>query len=173
VRIEPVDVARDWIFTCLRPFERASSARRLPKRARRARDAPWDLFHPSAQKQFSRMGSTKWSRGATRDATWPANTWAMWTAITQSAVQARRSKSTRASSTGACCLKRQNRATIAAGVRRFGHVINMDGVLGTHRTLSCSPAVSRPYNSRPCHQVARLTWHTTGHRAAATSRSSW
>jgi hypothetical protein len=54
------------------------------------------------------------------------------TAITQSAVQARRSKSTRASSTGACCLKRQNRAIIAAGVRRFGHVINMDGVLGTH-----------------------------------------
>jgi hypothetical protein len=28
--------------------------------------------------------------------------------------------------------KRQNRATIAADVRRFGHVINKDGVLGTH-----------------------------------------
>jgi hypothetical protein len=29
--------------------------------------------------------------------------------------------------------KRQNRAIIAAEVRRFGHVINMDGVFGTHR----------------------------------------
>jgi len=28
--------------------------------------------------------------------------------------------------------KRQNRATIAADVRRFAHVINTDGVLGTH-----------------------------------------
>jgi hypothetical protein len=29
--------------------------------------------------------------------------------------------------------KRQNRAIIAADVRRFGHVINKDEVLGTHR----------------------------------------
>jgi hypothetical protein len=29
--------------------------------------------------------------------------------------------------------KRQNRAIIAADVRRFGHVINTDGVFGTHR----------------------------------------
>ena len=29
---------------------------------------------------------------------------------------------------------RQNRAIIAADVRRFGHVINTDEVLGTHRT---------------------------------------
>ena len=29
--------------------------------------------------------------------------------------------------------KRQNRAIIAADVRRFGHVINTDGVLGTHK----------------------------------------
>jgi hypothetical protein len=28
--------------------------------------------------------------------------------------------------------KRQNRATIAADVRRFAHVIHTDGVLGTH-----------------------------------------
>ena len=28
---------------------------------------------------------------------------------------------------------RQNRAIIAADVRRFGHVINTDGVLGTHK----------------------------------------
>src|SRR3979411_1692548 len=32
--------------------------------------------------------------------------------------------------------KRQNRATIAADVRRFAHVINKDRVLGTHRDLS-------------------------------------
>jgi hypothetical protein len=31
--------------------------------------------------------------------------------------------------------KRQNRAIIAADVRRFGHVINTDGVLGTHNQL--------------------------------------
>ena len=31
--------------------------------------------------------------------------------------------------------KRQNRATIVADVRRFAHVINTDGVLGTHRRL--------------------------------------
>jgi hypothetical protein len=44
--------------------------------------------------------------------------------------------------------KRQNRAIIAAEVRRFGHVINTDGVLGTHRScramsispLACSPS---------------------------------
>jgi hypothetical protein len=29
--------------------------------------------------------------------------------------------------------KRQNRAIIVADVRRFAHVINTDGVLGTHR----------------------------------------
>jgi hypothetical protein len=29
--------------------------------------------------------------------------------------------------------KRQNGAIIAADVRRFGHVINTDGVFGTHR----------------------------------------
>jgi hypothetical protein len=29
--------------------------------------------------------------------------------------------------------KRQNRAIIAADVRRFAHVINTDRVLGTHR----------------------------------------
>jgi hypothetical protein len=28
--------------------------------------------------------------------------------------------------------KKHNRAIIAADVRRFGHVINKDGVLGTH-----------------------------------------
>jgi hypothetical protein len=32
--------------------------------------------------------------------------------------------------------KRQNRATIAADVRRFAHVINTDGVLGTHNGYS-------------------------------------
>ena len=31
--------------------------------------------------------------------------------------------------------KKHNRAIIAADVRRFGHVINKDGVLGTHRGL--------------------------------------
>ena len=33
--------------------------------------------------------------------------------------------------------KKHDRAIIAADVRRFGHVINKDGVLGTH---SCSPS---------------------------------
>jgi hypothetical protein len=29
--------------------------------------------------------------------------------------------------------KKHNRAIIAADVKRFGHVINKDGILGTHR----------------------------------------
>jgi hypothetical protein len=32
--------------------------------------------------------------------------------------------------------KKHNRAIIAADVRRFGHVSNKDGVLGTHRCIS-------------------------------------
>jgi hypothetical protein len=39
--------------------------------------------------------------------------------------------------------KRQNRAIITADVRRFGHLINTDGVLGTHtnRRTSYKPLV--------------------------------
>src|SRR6266566_1068408 len=35
--------------------------------------------------------------------------------------------------------KKHNRAVIAGDVRRFGHVINKDGVLGTHRQTSSLP----------------------------------
>jgi hypothetical protein len=40
--------------------------------------------------------------------------------------------------------KRRNRASIAADVRRFGHVINKDGVLGTHTSprLSTLPTMA-------------------------------
>ena len=40
--------------------------------------------------------------------------------------------------------QRQNSAIIVADVRRFAHVINTDGVLGTHREYICLMAVSSP-----------------------------
>ena len=48
---------------------------------------------------------------------------------------------------------RQNRAIITGDVRRFGHVINTDGVFGTHRCTSSEPGrpgvmgVHRPFRS--------------------------
>ena len=48
---------------------------------------------------------------------------------------------------------RQNRAIITGDVRRFGHVINTDGVFGTHRCISSEPGrpgvmgVHRPFRS--------------------------
>jgi hypothetical protein len=48
--------------------------------------------------------------------------------------------------------QRQNRAIIAAEVRRFGRVINTDGVLGTHTARSTARfAASRhsPKNGLP------------------------
>ncbi len=40
--------------------------------------------------------------------------------------------------------KKHNRAIIAADVRRFGHVINKDEVLGTHSGLKDRPDGSQP-----------------------------
>jgi hypothetical protein len=38
--------------------------------------------------------------------------------------------------------KRQNRAIIVADVRRFAHVINTDGVLGTHKAPAFDDVVN-------------------------------
>ena len=44
--------------------------------------------------------------------------------------------------------KKHKRAIIAADVRRFGHVSNKDGVLGTHTTSQSSSFVASPRWSR-------------------------
>ena len=53
--------------------------------------------------------------------------------------------------------KKHNRAIIAADVRRFGHVINKDGVLGTH-THRVTPAMAAGLTDKlmDMTEVARL-----------------